>query len=100
LRQGLIELGWNERDACRLFHNLKGSLNQGANVLQTLRSNISDAHGSKKVFEPIVFDLIKWASLILRMLKLHNCYIPEDYFNSSIALITFWRRFTLSFFLK
>ena len=68
-RQELIELGWQERDANRLVDNLKGSLNQGANVMQTLRSNMSDVHGSKKVFEPLVFDSIKWASLILRMLK-------------------------------
>ncbi len=68
-RQELIELGWNERDANRLVDNLRGSLNQGAYVMQTLRSRMSDAHGSKKVFEPLVFDSIKWASLILRMLK-------------------------------
>lgn len=65
----LISLGWNEEDANRLVDNLKGSLNQGANVMQTLRSRMSDVHGSKTVLEPLVFDSIKWASLILRMLK-------------------------------
>ncbi len=69
LTRELNALGWKEVDANKLAKNLKGALNQGAYVMQTLRSRMSDVHGSKRVLEPLVFDSLKWAALIVRMLK-------------------------------
>ena len=65
----LSALGWKEADADKLSKNLLGALNQGAYVMQTLRSRMSDVHGSKRVLNPLVFDSLKWATLIVRMLK-------------------------------
>ena len=65
----LSALGWKETDAAKLSKNLQGALNQGAYVMQTLRSRMSDVHGSKRVLNPLVFDSLKWAALIVRMLK-------------------------------
>ena len=63
-------LGWADDDANKLAKNLQGALNQGAFVMQSLRSKMSDVHGSKHVLEPLVFDSLKWAALIVRMLKI------------------------------
>ena len=65
----LTALGWEQADADKLANNLRGALNQGAYVMQTLRSRMSDVHGSKRVLKPLVFDSLKWAALIVRMLK-------------------------------
>ena len=65
----LSALGWKETDADKLSKNLQGALNQGAYVMQTFRSRMSDVHGSKRVLNPLVFDSLKWAALIVRMLK-------------------------------
>ena len=65
----LMDLGWEKDDADRLSSNLQGSLNQGAYVMQALRSEMSDVHGSKHVANSLVFDSLKWAALIVRMLK-------------------------------
>lgn len=65
----LVSLGWEEADATKLMHNLHGALNQGAFVMQSLRSKMSDVHGAKRVLKPLIFDSLKWAALILRMLK-------------------------------
>ena len=65
----LTALGWEETDADTLAKNLRGALNQGAYVMQALRSRMSDVHGSKHVLKPLVFDSLKWAALIVRMLK-------------------------------
>lgn len=65
----LISLGWEEAEATTLAQNLRGALNHGAFAMQSLRSKMSDVHGSKSVLEPLVFDSLKWAALIARMLK-------------------------------
>jgi hypothetical protein len=65
----LIALGWEEAYANTLTNNLRGALNQGAYVMQALRSGMSDVHGSKYALRPLVFDSLKWAALIVRMLK-------------------------------
>ena len=62
-------IGWKAADADTLSKNLQGALNQAAYVMQTLRSRMSDIHGSKRVLNPLVFDSLKWAALIVRMLK-------------------------------
>ena len=65
----LVELGWAESDARILGKNVTGSLNQGALVMQRLRSRMGDAHGTKKALRTVVFDSLKWASLIVSALK-------------------------------
>ena len=65
----LTGMGWNPADGKLLSDNLRGALNQGAYVMQALRSRMSDVHGSKPVLNPLVYDSIKWAALIVRMLK-------------------------------
>ena len=62
-------MGWTGPDADKLSKNLQGALNQGAYVMQALRSGMSDVHGSKRVLNPLVYDSLKWAALIVRMLK-------------------------------
>ena len=69
LKNDLTDLGWQENDASQLVKNLKGSLNQGAYVMQSLRNKMGDTHGTKDVLKPIAYDSIKWAALMLRMLK-------------------------------
>ncbi len=65
----LVDVGWSKADANTFAKNLKGSLNQGAYVMQELRSGMSDVHGSKSVVPALVFDSSKWASLMVRVLK-------------------------------
>lgn len=65
----LASLGWSAADAKLLVHNLRGSINQAAYVMQTLRSQMGDVHGTKATLKPLVFDCLKWAALILRLLK-------------------------------
>ncbi len=69
LARELGALGWDAADATRLGKNMQGSLNQGAFVMQSLRSKMSDVHGTKGVLRTVVFDAIKWASLIISALK-------------------------------
>lgn len=76
LEQQLVDLGWNQTDANILSKNLRGSLNQAAFVLQSLRSKMGDVHGTKPILKPLVFDSIKWATLIVRML--HSDYSPAN----------------------
>ena len=65
----LGELGWEAAHAEELANNMRGSLIQGAFVMQSLRSRMSDVHGTKSVLRTVVFDSIKWASLIVAALK-------------------------------
>ncbi len=69
LTHELNVLGWEDSESKKLAKNLHRALNHGAYVMQTLRSRMSDVHGSKQVLKPLVFDSLKWAALILRMLK-------------------------------
>ena len=68
LEKSLCELGWNENDIKMFQKNFEGAMNQGAYVMQTLRSKMGDVHGTKKILKPLVFDCLKWAELILRAL--------------------------------
>ncbi|WP_392552890.1 hypothetical protein RHO14_03240 [Orbus wheelerorum] len=61
--------GWDESDIKPFTKNLEGSFNQAAYVMQTLRSKIGDVHGTKSVIESLVYDSIKWSTLLLRMLS-------------------------------
>lgn len=71
LDQQLRELGWDDKDIIPFRKNFEGALNQGAYVMQTLRSRMGDVHGTKPILKPLVFDCIKWAELML-------CALTED----------------------
>ena len=45
--------------------NIEGALNQGAFVMQSLRSRMADVHGTKPVLRSLVFESLKWAELIV-----------------------------------
>ncbi|MCE4369705.1 hypothetical protein [Xanthomonas hortorum] len=64
----LTEIGWDESDYKPLSANIDGSLNQAAFVMQKLRTDMGDVHGTKPVIAALVYDAIKWSSLLLRML--------------------------------
>ena len=67
IKKELTELGWNQIDI--FVNNPEGSLNQAAYVMQSLRSKMGDVHGTKPTLKPLVYDSLKWASLILRILN-------------------------------
>jgi hypothetical protein len=68
LENELHELGWDSKDIKMLMINLSGSLNQAAYVMQKLRSDMGDVHGTKPVISALVYDSIKWSLLLLRLL--------------------------------
>jgi len=49
--QALVDLGWDESASLKLGKNLKGALNQAAYVVQELRPNMGDVHGTKSLSE-------------------------------------------------
>lgn len=61
-------LGWDVADTKPFAQNLKGALNQGAYVMQTLRAKMGDVHGTKPILKPLVFDSLKWAEILVRTL--------------------------------
>ena len=69
LKSELKNIGWKEDDSKIFCMNLEGSINQISYVLQSLRSNMGDTHGSKPVINTLVFDTIKWAIIISSILK-------------------------------
>jgi len=69
LRNGLHEIGWEPNDTDMLANNLAGALNQGAYIMQSLRSKMGDVHGTKPVVKALVFDSIKWALLLIRTIE-------------------------------
>lgn len=69
LKTDLQNIDWNSNDAEIFCKNFEGSVNQIAYVMQSLRSNMGDTHGSKPVINTLVFDTIKWATVILSILK-------------------------------
>lgn len=69
LPEDLKALGWEEKYIKPLSSNFEGALNQAANVMQTLRSKMSDVHGTKPVLKPMVFDSVKWAEILVRVMS-------------------------------
>jgi hypothetical protein len=65
----LNEIEWTESNIIQFKDNLKKSIGQAAYVMQTLRSDMSDVHGTKQVIKPLAFDSIKWAQIIIRLLS-------------------------------
>jgi hypothetical protein len=68
MEQQLGELGWEDRVIKRFCNNFEGAINQGTYVMQTLRSKMGDVHGTKPILKPLVFDSLRWAEIILRLL--------------------------------
>ena len=68
IEKELGELGWDPSDIMPFCKNFEGALNQGAYVMQTLRSRMGDVHGTKPILKPLVFDSLKWAQLLVRAL--------------------------------
>lgn len=69
LESELLSMGWEAAKAQQLIHNVRGSLNQAANVMQTLRSSMGDVHGTKPALKALVFDSFQWAKLIVGLLQ-------------------------------
>ena len=65
----LLSMGWEAAKATQLVQNIRGSLNQAANVMQALRSNMGDVHGTKRAMKRLAFDSVQWAKLILGLLQ-------------------------------
>ncbi len=58
-------LGWRDADVMPFKRNLEGALNQGAYVMQTLRSRMGDVHGTKPILRTLAFDCLRWSELIV-----------------------------------
>lgn len=69
MEQQLRELDWGDEKITPFRKNFIGALNQGAFVMQTLRSRMGDVHGTKPILKPLVFACLKWAELMLRALR-------------------------------
>lgn len=69
LANELETIGWLESEYKYLLSNMEGSFNQAAFVMQILRSKMGDVHGTKPVINALVYDSIKWSTLLLRMLS-------------------------------
>ncbi len=65
----LKDIEWKDSGVITFSKNFGGALNQASYVMQTLRANMSDVHGTKPVLKPLVFDSIKWAQIIVRLLS-------------------------------
>lgn len=67
----LKDINWKDSGVVPFNKNFEGALNQASYVMQSLRANMSDVHGTKPVMKPLVFDSIKWAQIIVRLLSGH-----------------------------
>jgi hypothetical protein len=65
----LKDIDWKDSGIVLFNKNFEGSLNHAAFVMQNLRGNMSDVHGTKPVLRPLVFDSIKWAQILVRLLS-------------------------------
>ena len=69
VKSELDDIDWKESGVIPFCKNFEGSLNQAAYVMQTLRANMSDVHGTKPVLRPLVFESIKWAEILVRVMS-------------------------------
>ncbi len=69
LEQQLHDLGWNQGDIKHFKQNLNKSINQAAYLMQELRSKMGDVHGTKPILKPLVYNSLKWAGIIISLLK-------------------------------
>ena len=68
MKEALINLGWREIKADELSKHLKNAISQYAKVLEILRSNMGDTHGTEKVLPRLAFSSIKWSMTISSLL--------------------------------
>ena len=68
LQSELIGIGWEEKDAKKFCKNLKGAVSQTAYVLQTLRREMGDVHGSKPALPRLAIFAVKWATILASLL--------------------------------
>jgi len=54
LGKNLRELGWSDNDIKMFQKNFEGAMNQGAYIMQTLRSRMGDVHGTKPILKSLV----------------------------------------------
>jgi hypothetical protein len=59
MEQQLRGLGWKQQEITPFRKSFEGAMNQEAYVMQTLRSNMGDVHGTKPFLKPLVFDCLK-----------------------------------------
>jgi hypothetical protein len=64
LRKEVLELGWDEKKADELVKFVKLSLVNSAKVLEILRSQMGDAHGTKPVVPIMAKNSLRWATII------------------------------------
>ncbi|MBU4271641.1 MAG: hypothetical protein KKE86_08300 [Planctomycetes bacterium] len=69
LSQELHALGWEERRVKPLIENFRGALNQAAYIMQSLRAQMSDVHGTKPALRSLVFDSVKFAAILVRAMN-------------------------------
>lgn len=65
LERQLALLGWQQADIVPFKKNFEGALNQGAYIMQTLRSHMGDVHGTKPIVRSLVFDCLRWSELLV-----------------------------------
>ena len=68
MQQELVALDWEESKSKEFVKNLQGSLSQTAKVLESLRSHMGDAHGTRPVVDAMVLNSIRWASVLCSFL--------------------------------
>ena len=69
LDQNLSEIGWEQDRITPFRKNFQGALTQGAYVMQSLRSDMGDVHGTKPILKPLVLDCLRWAEVMIRTLE-------------------------------
>jgi hypothetical protein len=69
-------IGWESKKADELCKRLGEAIAHTAFVMATLRSNMSDVHGSKPTLDVLVFNSVKWSTVICSMLT--DDRLPED----------------------
>ncbi len=68
-KQELINLEWSEEKSDELCHILKNAISNYAKVLEILRSNMGDPHGTEQVLPQLAYSSIKWSMTISAFLK-------------------------------
>lgn len=64
IEKELSDIEWKESGIVPFGKNFEGAINHAAFIMQTLRANMADVHGTKLVFRPLVFDSIKWSQIL------------------------------------
>jgi hypothetical protein len=76
LSRRLKEIGWESKKADELCERLEKAIAHTAFVMTTLRSNMSDVHGSRPTLHVLAFNSVKWSTVICSMLT--DDRLPED----------------------